>query len=58
MQLNIPITKLDVGQAKSVLDYMKHLQKLDTKWSREVWRLLQLTFNKELTVRVKMHLTG
>jgi len=36
MQLNIPMTKLDVGQAKSVLDNMKHLQKLDTKWSREV----------------------
>ena len=57
-QLNIPTTKLDLGQVRSVLDSMKHLQKLNTKWNCEVWQLLKVTFNsnlKELTVRIKMH---
>ena len=46
---------------RSVLDNMKQLQKLDTQWNHESWRLLTLTFNtnlKELTVRVKMHMMG
>ena len=60
-QLNIPTTELDLEQVKGILDNMKQLQKLDTKWNRETWRLLTVTFNtnlKELTVRVKMHVMG
>ena len=59
IQLDIPTTELHLEQVRSVLDNMKQLQKLDTKWNRETWRLLTLTFNtnlKELTVRVKMHI--
>ena len=61
IQLDIPTTELDLEQVRSVLDNMKELQKLDTKWNRETWRLLTLTFNtnlKELTVRVKMYVLG
>ena len=61
IQLDIPTTKLDFEQVRSVLDNMKQLQKLDTKWIRETWRLLTLTFNtnlKELTVQVKMYVLG
>ena len=61
IQLEIPTTKLDFEQVRSVLDNMKQLQKLDTKWIRETWRLLTLTFNtnlKELTVQVKIDVLG
>ena len=61
IQLNIPTTELDLEQIRNVLDSMKQLQKLDTKWNRETWRLLISTFNtnlKELTVRIKMHIMG
>ena len=58
MMLKIPTTKLDHEQLKSVLDLMKCLQKLDIKWSFQVWHLLNLTGDhpnlKELTVRVHM----
>jgi len=61
IQLCIPTTELDLEQMRSVLDNMKQLQKLDTKWNRESWRLLTLAFNthlKELTLRVNMHIMG
>jgi len=61
IELNIPRTELDLDQVSNVLDCMKQLQKLDTKWDRETWRLLTLTFDthlKELTIRVKMHIMG
>ena len=58
MVLNIPTTKLDHEQLRSVLDHMKYLQNLDIKWSFQVWHLLNFTGDrpnlKELTVRVYM----
>ena len=48
IQLDIPTTELDFEQVRSVLDNMKQLQKLDTKWNRETWHLLTLTFNTNL----------
>ena len=58
MVLNIPTTKLDHDQLRSVLDHMKYLQNLDIKWSFQIWHLLNLTGDhpnlKELTVRVYM----
>ena len=58
MVLNIPTTKLDHEQLKSVLDHMKHLHKLDIKWSYQIWHFLNLTNChpnlKYLTVRVYM----
>jgi len=61
MQLNVPTTVLDLEQVRIILNNMKHLQKLDIEWNREVWRLLKLTFItnlRELTVRIKMHIRG
>ena len=56
--LNIPTTKLDHNQLRSVLDHMKYLQKLDIKWNFQIWHLLNFTHDhpnlKEVTVRVYM----
>ena len=56
LRLDIPTTKLDNAQLRNVLDRMNLLQKLDIKWSFEIWHILKLTGNhgnlKELTIRV------